>query len=157
MKINKKIFSLFALVFFLSCIAPVTVFAEEYVLGKKYYKNFPGTGNKWVKLNSITEYDKNENEIHYKSFSGYEQWYEYDANGNLTHRKDSYGNEAWYEYDKNGNLIHMKNSYGDEAWYEYDKNGNLIHMKNSDGDEDWYEYSYWPDGTIKKAWEFIKF
>ena len=178
MKINKKIFSLFALVTFLSCIAPVTVFAEEYVLGKKYYKNFPGTGNKWVKLHSITEYDKNGNEIHYKSFSGYEQWYEYDANGNLTHRKDSYGNEAWHEYDKNGNLIHMKNSdgyedwyeydkngnkiywknsYGDEAWYEYDKNGNLIHMKNSDGDEDWYEYSYWPDGTIKKAWEFIKF
>ena len=178
MKINKKIFSLFALVFFLSCIAPVTVFAEEYVLGEKYYKNFPGTGNKWVELSLITEYDEKGNEIHYKSFSGYEQWYEYDANGNLTHRKDSYGNEAWYEYDKNGNLIHMKNSdgyedwyeydkngnkiywknsYGDEAWYEYDKNGNLIHMKNSDGDEDWYEYSYWPDGTIKKAWEFIKF
>ena len=178
MKINKKIFSLFALVFFLSCIAPVTVFAEEYVLGKKYYKNFPGTGNKWVKLNSITEYDKNGNkiywqdadgyeawyeydkngnEIHYKSFSGYEQWYEYDANGNLTHRKDSYGNEAWYEYDKNGNEIHMKNSDGYEDWYEYDKNGNKIYWKNSDGYEEWYEYSYWPDGTIKKAWEFIKF
>ena len=38
MKINTKIFFLFALIFFLSCIAPVTVFAEEYVLGKKYYK-----------------------------------------------------------------------------------------------------------------------
>ena len=141
MKINTKIFFLFALIFFLSCIAPVTVFAEEYVLGKKYYKNFPGTGNKWVKLNSITN----------------EAWYEYDKNGNLIHMKNSDGYEDWYEYDKNGNKIYWKNSYGDEAWYEYDKNGNLIHMKNSDGDEDWYEYSYWPDGTIKKAWEFIKF
>lgn len=115
MKINKKIFSLFALVTFLSCIAPVTVFAEEYVLGKKYYKNFPGAGNKWVELYSVTE------------------------------------------YDEKGNEIHWENSAGDEAWYEYDKNRNEIYSKNSDGYEDWYEYSYWPDGTIKRAWCFIKF
>ena len=178
MKINTKIFFLVALVFFLSCIAPVTVFAEEYVLGKKYYKNFPGTGNKWVKLHSKTEYDKNGNLIHWKDSDGDEEWHEYDKNGNEIYSKNSDGDEewyeynengnkiywknsdgyeAWYEYDKNGNEIYWKNSYGDEAWYEYDKNGNLIHMKNSDGDEDWYEYSYWPDGTIKKAWEFIKF
>lgn len=136
MKINKKIFSLFALVTFLSCIAPVTVFAEEYVLGKKYYKNFPGAGNKWVELYSVTEYDEKGNEIHWEN---------------------SAGDEAWYEYDKNRNEIYSKNSDGYETWYEYDKNGNLIHMKDSDGYEDWYEYSYWPDGTIKRAWCFIKF
>ena len=157
MKINTKIFFLFALVFFLSCLVPVTVFAEEYILGKKYYKNFPGTGNKWVKLNSITEYDKNENEIHRKESDGFEAWTEYDENENKLHKKDSDGYEAWYEYDKNGNEIYSKNSYGYEAWYEYDKNGNLIHMKDSDGYEDWYEYSYWPDGTIKRAWYFSKF
>ena len=157
MKINKKIFSLFALVFFLSCIAPVTVFAEEYVLGKKYYKNFPGTGNKWVELHSITEYDKNENEIHRKESDGFEAWTEYDENENKLHKKDSYGYEAWYEYDKNGNEIYRKNSYGYEAWHEYDKNGNEIYWKNSYGDEEWYEYSYWPDGTIKRAWYFSKF
>lgn len=174
MKINKKIFSLFALVTFLSCIAPVTVFAEEYVLGKKYYKNFPGAGNKWVELYSVTEYDEKGNEIHWENSAGDEAWYDknrnkiysknsdgyetwYDKNGNLIHWKDSDGYEYWCEYDKNGNEIYSKNSYGYEAWYEYDKNGNLIHMKDSDGYEDWYEYSYWPDGTIKRAWEFIKF
>ena len=71
--------------------------------------------------------------------------------------KNSDGDEDWYEYDKNGNKIYWKNSDGDEAWYEYDKNGNKIYWKNPDGYEEWYEYSYWPDGTIKKAWEFIKF
>ena len=85
MKINTKIFFLFALVFFLSCLVPVTVFAEEYILGKKYYKNFPGTGNNWVKLNSITEYDKNENENHRKESDGFEAWTEYDENENTLH------------------------------------------------------------------------
>lgn len=168
MKINTKIFFLVALVFFLSCIAPVTVFAEEYVLGKKYYKNFPGTGNKWVKLHSITEYDKNGNLIHWKDSDGYEAWYEYDKNGNKIYWNDLYGSrwydgykgngyEEWYKYDKNGNEIHYKDSEGDEEWREYDKKGKLLHSKTSDGDELWYEYSYRPDGTIKKAWEFIKF
>ena len=157
MKINKKIFSLFALVFFLSCLVPVTVFAEEYVLGEKYYKNFPGTGNKWVELYSVTEYDEKGNEIYWQDADGYEDWYEYDKNGNEIHYKSFSGYEQWYEYDANGNLTHRKDSYGNEAWYEYDKNGNLIHSKTSNGGESWYEYSYRPDGTIKTAWEFIKF
>ena len=113
---------------------------SEYVLGEKYYKNFPGTGNKWVELSLITEYDEKGNEIHYKDSDGYEVWYEYDKNGNLIHMKDSDGYEAWCEYDKNGNEIYWKNSDGYEAWYEYDDSGNQIHRKDSDGYESWYEY-----------------
>ena len=139
MKTNRKILPLFIFVFFLLCLVPVTVFAEEYVLGEKYYKNFPGTGNKWVELSLIIEYGEKGNEIHYKYSDGYEEWYEYDDSGNQIHRKDSYGDESWSEYNEEGNLIHWKHSSEDEAWYKYDDKGNLIHLKYSDGNEFWYE------------------
>ena len=58
MRTNRKTLSISIFVFFLLCLVPVTVFAEEYILGKKYYKNFPATGNKWVELYSVTEYDE---------------------------------------------------------------------------------------------------
>ena len=76
MRTNRKTLSISIFVFFLLCLVPVTVFAEEYVLGEKYYKKFPGTGNKWVELSSITEYDEKGNEIHRKDSDGYEEWYE---------------------------------------------------------------------------------
>ena len=66
---------------------------------------------------SISEYDNNGNQIHFKDSAGYETWREYDNNGKLIHSKDSDGYEACREYDSNGKLIHSKNSNGYEEWY----------------------------------------
>ena len=50
----------------------------------------------------IKEYDKNNNEIHYRDTSGYEWWSEYDENGNEIHTRDSTGYEAKITYDEHG-------------------------------------------------------
>ena len=47
---------------------------------------------------------------------GYEYWKEYDKNNNQIHYKNSDGYESWREYDKNNNEIHSKDSDGDEYW-----------------------------------------
>ena len=125
-----KRFTFLAVFFILSTLA----FSAE--VGEKTYKEVTVNGktlSKWVEVLSISEYDNNENLIHYKNSNGYEYWKEYDSNGNLIHSKDSDGYESWKEYDSNGNLIHSKYSYSWEEWSEYDSNGNLIHFKDSDG------------------------
>ena len=78
---------------------------------KPFFKEFCVDGKvlgRWVKENSVTEYDERGNEIH---------------------RKDSDGNESWceYEYDDHGNQIHQKSSYGNESWHEYEywENGKI--------------------------------
>jgi YD repeat-containing protein len=75
-------------------------------------------------MKEITEYDKNNNQIHIRYSDGYEWWSEYDENNNLIHMRNSNGYEVWREYDKNNNLIHYRNSNGFEAWY--DEKGNRI-------------------------------
>jgi len=45
------------------------------------------------------EYDKNENEIHYKSSEGHECWFEYDENNNMIHHKLSDGREYFYRHE----------------------------------------------------------
>lgn len=37
--------------------------------------------------NSISEYDENNNIIHYKNSTGFEEWYEYDENNNRIDKK----------------------------------------------------------------------
>ena len=50
--------------------------------------------------NYFTEFDSNNNMIHYKSSSGIEYWKEYDSNNNMIHYKSSSGLESWN--DSNG-------------------------------------------------------
>ena len=135
-------------------------------LGERTYKDEVGerlhkevtvdgkTLSKWVEVLSISEYDNNENLIHFKDSDGYEYWKEYDSNGNEIHSKYSNGEEYWYEYDRNGNKIHSKDSDGYEEWYEYDGNGNEIHSKDSSGEEYWHEYTYWKNGKVKTKTEY---
>ena len=78
---------------------------------KKYAHSIDSDGGEYWK-----EYDKNNNEIHYKSSDGFESWREYDSNNNVIHFKNSRGYEYWSEYDSNNNQIHYKNSRGYETW-----------------------------------------
>ena len=114
-------------------------------VGEKVYKEIilgNQRVNKWVNIFSITDYDDNCNEIHYKNAYDEEWWYEYDAKGNRIYGKNSYGEDEWhkYEYDDKGNIIHVKDSDGNEHWYEYNTNGELIYEKNLDGKEFLYYY-----------------
>ena len=121
-----------------------SVFAQDFY--KNIYKEVTVDGEKvfrWVKLNTITNYDTNGNIIHKKwtnrsSFTEY--WLEYDYNNNITHEKWNNGSEYWQDYDVNGNLIHIKWADGAEVWHEYDLYGNQIHYFDSKGIEEWYEY-----------------
>jgi len=81
----------------------------------------------------ITEYDENNNLIHYRDTDGYEWWSEYDENNNEIHTQNSNGYEVWREYDKNNNMIHYRDSEGYEYWREYDENNNEIHFRTSTG------------------------
>ena len=65
----------------------------------------------------VKKFDKNGNEIYFKSSDGYEFWHEYDENGNCIHFKNSDGYEQWFEYDTNENCIHCKDTDGIEYWY----------------------------------------
>ena len=125
-----KRFTFLAVFFILGALA----FSAE--VGEKTYKEVIVNGktrSKWVEVLSISEYDNNENLIHFK---------------------DSNGSEVWYKYDSNGNLIHSQNSHGLEKWYEYDSNGNQIHYKDNDGEEYWHEYTYWKNGKVKTKTEY---
>ena len=98
-----KRFTFLAVFFILGALA----FSAE--VGEKTYKEVTVNGktlSKWVEVLSISEYDNNENLIHFKDSDGYEYWKEYDSNGNLIHYKDSDGDEKWYEYTywKNGKV-----------------------------------------------------
>ena len=58
------------------------------------------------------KFDKNNNEIYYKSSAKYEEWKEYDENNNLTHWKsfdtiDNEKKEKWYRYNKNNEKIRI--------------------------------------------------
>ena len=77
------------------------------------------TKDKERNILSVSEYDQNGNEIHYKNSNGYEEWYEYDQNWNEIHYKDSDGIEYWKDYDDKGRLIYYKTSNGYEEFYEY--------------------------------------
>ena len=79
---------------------------------------------------NLYEFDSNGNEIHFKTFTGFESWSEYDINGKEIHYKDSNGYEIWREFDSNGKEIHYKDSDGFEYWY--DSNGNKITKKQFD-------------------------
>ena len=125
-----KQFTFLAVFFILGTLA----FSAE--VGEKTYKEVTVNGktlSKWVEVLSISEYDNNENLIHFKDSDGY---------------------EYWKEYDSNGNLIHYKNSDGKEEWNEYDSNGNQIHYKDNDGEEYWHEYTYWKNGKVKTKTEY---
>ena len=125
-----KRFTFLAVFFILGALA----FSAE--VGEKTYKEVTVNGktlSKWVEVLSISEYDSNENLIHFKDSDGY---------------------EYWKEYDSNGNSIHFKNSNSYEKWYEYNSNGNLIHSKDSNGKEEWYEYTYWKNGKVKTKTEY---
>ena len=125
-----KRFTFLAVFFILGALA----FSAE--VGEKTYKEVTVNGktlSKWVEVLSISEYDNNENLIHFKDSDGYEEW---------------------GEYDSNGNLIHYKNSDGKEEWNEYDSNGNQIHYKDNDGEEYWHEYTYWKNGKVKTKTEY---
>ena len=45
---------------------------------------------------SISEYDNNGNQIHYKGSNGFEYWKKYDSNGQLIYSKNNKGYEKWY-------------------------------------------------------------
>ena len=95
---------IFSVVFF---ILGTLAFSAE--VGEKTYKEVTVNGktlSKWVEVLSISEYDNNENLIHFKDSDGYEYWKEYDSNGNQIHYKDSSGEEYWHEYTywKNGKV-----------------------------------------------------
>jgi len=69
------------------------------------------TGNEEVFFeNGVKKY------THSIDSSGFETWKEYDKNDNQIHYKNSYGYEYWEEYDKNNNVIHYKDSSGYETW-----------------------------------------
>ena len=141
-----------ALIFAAAFIFLASLPAAAQELGEKIYKEVTVEGEqlyKWVEYYSITEYDSNGKEIHYKDSDGDEEWYEYDSKGNQIHEKSSSGDEEWWEYDSDGNQIHCKNSDGYEWWYEYDSKGNQIHYKTSKGYEWWYEYTFYPNGNVK--------
>ena len=98
-----KRFTFLAVFFILGALA----FSAE--VGEKTYKEVTVNGktlSKWVEVLSISEYDNNENLIHYKNSDGKEEWNEYDSNGNQIHYKDSSGEEYWHEYTywKNGKV-----------------------------------------------------
>ena len=148
------------LIFAAAFIFLASLHAAAQELGEKIYKEVTVEGEqlyKWVKYYSITEYDSNGKEIHYKNSNGDEEWWEYDSKGNQIHYKSSNGYEVWQEYDSDGNQIHCKNSDGYEWWYEYDSKGNEIHSKYSDGDERWYEYTFHPNGNVKTKKEYKTF
>lgn|GEM_PF-1943048 len=137
--------SILSLILLLSATFPIV--AQS--LGDKVYKEVTVDGkrvNKWVILDSFTDYDEKGKEIHGKNTfnSEFEFSKEYDSNGNIIHEKifSDYELkfEQWYEYDSKGNLIHKKNSYGIETWYKYNSKGDKIYVKNFDGNETWYEY-----------------
>lgn len=104
MKTNRKTAA--ALVFALAALftAAAEPAVEEYIIGEKYCKKFPGAGSRWVEVSSIIKYDKQGNEIYKKSSSGDEWWYEYDERGYIIHsiftpsEIEYYGQEYWYEY-----------------------------------------------------------
>ena len=83
----------------------------------------------WLKVDSITEYDSNGNEIHYK---------------------DNKKQESWSNYDSQGNKIYSKICKVVE-WYENDGNGNEIYHGYNDIIEYWYEYTFWENGTVKSC------
>ena len=66
---------IFSVVFF---ILGTLAFSAE--VGEKTYKEVTVNGktlSKWVEVLSISEYDSNGNQIHYKDSSGEEYWHEY--------------------------------------------------------------------------------
>ena len=121
-------------------------------------------------MHSVTDYDGNGNEVHYKARDGAERWRKYDERGNVVYSKDTaLSNEIWIEYASDGKMKYRKSVTANprvgfnqtaEAWYdeheneirsvtdgterrtelEYDERGNVIHRKESWGMELWYEY-----------------
>jgi YD repeat-containing protein len=103
------------------------------------YRRLDGERPDW----SIYKYDKNNNEIYFKSSIGSELWHEYDENNKVIHFKNESGYEYWNEYDQKGNLIHKVDSHKNETWYTYDNNNNIITLQNLRGNEKTFEqYSY---------------
>lgn len=68
-------------------------------------------------IDSIYEYDENNNRIYYCNIgffdngNNYEAWYEYDDNGKCIHSYDSEGQETWFEYDNNNYQINCYSIY----------------------------------------------
>lgn len=76
---------------------------------------------------------------------------QYDENNNLIHSKDSSGFEEWFEYDHDGFLNHVKNNFNYESWSKYDdenktlttiENGKIVTVVkfNEKGNEIWSKY-----------------
>jgi len=65
----------------------------------------------------LDKYDKNKKLIYRKDCLGTEYWY--DRDGNEIHYKSHEGMECWSEYDENNNLIHHKINDGREFFYKY--------------------------------------
>lgn len=133
----------------------------------KAYRKTDKKGRKESKADSITTYRKEDS-------NGVVWWYDYDSSGNLIHYKSSTGFEEWFdananvlkhveggesrEYDSAGRLLRvatpheetkysyrygrvsgMRGSNGLEE--DYDDSGNLVHRKHPSGKEEWFSYN----------------
>lgn len=75
----------------------------------------------------IEEYDERGNLTYFK-WKDMERWSEYDENNNLVHYRSITGSESWYEYDENNNKIYQRSGSGAEFWYKYDENKEEINI-----------------------------
>ena len=125
---------------------------ENYKIGKRVYKQVIVDGKKIEKevfLYGVTEYNKDEQEIHYifyDPFGVVEVWYEYDENGNKIREHTSHhdGYEEWQEFDSKGYLVSEKNTRGKNLRFnnKYNSNGKIAFIDEiSSGRRTWkYEY-----------------
>lgn len=125
---------------------------EDYKIGKRVYKQVIVDGKKIEKevfLYGVTEYNKDEQEIHYifyDPFGVVEVWYEYDENGNKIREHTSHhdGYEEWQEFDSKGYLVSEKNTRGKNLRFnnKYNSNGKIAFIDEiSSGRRTWkYEY-----------------
>lgn len=95
---------------------------------------------------TIREYDKNGNEIHYKNNNGYENWKTYDENNNQISSKDNKGNETVRKFDDQSRLLEIKkfDTNGkliEHSILEWDENGDMIHRRDEVSKfERWYDF-----------------
>ena len=131
MKHIKMIFVLFSTFF---AILPLS--AQHY--GDEVYKTVIVNGeevSKWLKVNSVREYDINGNLITNENLFEYEN-YEYDENNHLIREK-------WWDWDKNCFQY---------IYYEYDSKGNLrAYLKTSKKTQSVLDWKLWAMGIIIQA------
>lgn len=74
-----------------------------------------------------TEYDDNDNVIHYKNNEGFEFWKEFEGDNPFeVHYKDIKGEEYWVEYNDKWEVTSYKDALGRNIKTKYDKKGRLL-------------------------------